>query len=733
MKGITVIVMNIKMMVCILLAVVCPALITSIVRFKKNKDLKKILKEILGVSLFSCLVVGVCWIILKNKWTKYEFLYIDVMISCILSMVILPVVRKERVDTIQLLKTVAVCSIATMGYSILTLGQASINSDTATATLLARCQLKYHSFFPKAWNYANGDIWVFATNLVVMPFSLILKNQSLARMLASLIWLLLTVYIMIAQSKKMFKDNSWAISVPILLIFLGQLCGQVDALFYQAAYISVIMWLLLSVWIMYKIVESNYSLKYCILIALILIELNMSGIRYAAEISVPLFLACVLFHYLECKENKFETLKEEVVKVIKDGLIIMIPTIIGYITYLFLLSGHNANVGHDDEIKFTTWENTIGKAISNLFNCFGYRIGESPFSVAGIGNLILICVSVMIVVVVPYLQWKKIDQEKKSVRFFFYYGMMHNILMLIMAVFMGKTTVRYMLTTVFVLVIISARYIYIYWMCQDGFDRYFWSFVFATTIIYMGGILVSDSNGWNKIVEQKKMFNKVLVQENITKGYASYWNSYNNEIYSDLEISFGSVFFDGGVVKPYFWLVDSDVFEPEEVKTCLVIDKNEKEQIDGDLDWLYETSYNQYETEDLIAYCFDYDISMMYNGLEDGLLMPSELSCTDGVEKTKEQFSICPSGVVFGPYVDLQEGSYMVTYNGYDMDRAKCEVSSMNDRNETIKCTEISRTSASITLQVQISRDIDMTEFKIVNEGKINPIYLNYIKVDKLK
>lgn len=730
LKGITVIVMNIKMMVCILLAVVCPALITSIVRFKKNKDLKKILKEILGVSLFSCLVVGACWIILKNKWTKYEFLYIDVMISCILSMVILPIFNKEKFNHIQALKTLAVCSVVTAAYSILTYGQANIHSDIATATLLAKSQIDHGTLFPNTWNYANGDIWVVATNLLVMPFYLLMENQPLARMIASVIWMLITAIAIVFYSKRIYKSDSWVITIPIIVIFMGQSCGQADCVLYQAAYICVLFWILICNMLFCEILEKPQKKSYYFLYGIIMVLIHMSGIRFLAEISIPILITCLIINYLETKNNAFVDLKIRCKNFLKQSVIVLAPATIGFLIYVFLLTICRANTGNEDQIQFVRWGDNIKIVFENLFGCFGYELEVSPFSISGFGNFILIFISLLIIIIVPYLQWKRIKFENKNVKYTFYYMVVHNVIMIIMVVFFNKISVRYLLTSVFLLVVTSSEYIYKYWIEQRSLEKYIWTVAFVISVLFMGGIMLFNSTGWNKKIAKQKEIDNIIIENGVSKAYAGYWDSYKNEIYSDMNIQFGAIQIYQNVIRPFYWLVDSDVYNIEDKKSVLLINKSDNKQFCENFEWLKNDAYDIIKFKDEYIYFFDYDLAcVMDNGLDDNILMPGELFCTENVNKSGRRFEIEPTGIVFGPYIDMKKGTYTVTFNGDELENFECIVSSTNDKQNVINCMEVEHTENKIVLNVELEKDMDLVEFKIWNVDNVNKGYLYYINV----
>ena len=182
--------------------------------------------------------------------TEYEFLFVSVLASVGMTMLLFPLVTGAKVDHIQVLKMCCIVCICSAVYSILTYGQANIHGDIATASMLTKAQLKYGSFFPRNWCYVNGDIWTISMQTFVTPFSILLKNQSLARMLGSALFVLLSTYVIIHHSKHAFHDDSWVISIPVLLIFLY--CAR-DMILYQAAYTGHLIYPLTCVYLLFHL------------------------------------------------------------------------------------------------------------------------------------------------------------------------------------------------------------------------------------------------------------------------------------------------------------------------------------------------------------------------------------------------------------------------------------------------------------------------------------------------
>ena len=102
--------------------------------------------------------------LLHGVFTGFELLAVFYETGCILYFMYYHLICRHKFSLMDFMKLACFMALGVAGYSILTFGQTDVHSDTATATLLAQAQLKYHSFFPKSWCYANGDIWVLSAS-----------------------------------------------------------------------------------------------------------------------------------------------------------------------------------------------------------------------------------------------------------------------------------------------------------------------------------------------------------------------------------------------------------------------------------------------------------------------------------------------------------------------------------------------------------------------------------------
>lgn len=699
----------------------------------KYKDKKETLLGSTIITVFICAILIVIWKTVGTLFSIYELLLIDFVLASFFAMIVYPLIRKKPVDYKGILRFVCFCSVAVACYSILTYGQTVIHSDSATANKLFISQVSNGSYFPKTWNYANGSIWILSRNVLVGVASIFLKSQSLIRSAASVMLVVLTVVALAFQSKKLFKNDSWLVSVPILLVALwggfdvasGYLAEEgSDMILYQAAYTAQLLWqavLTTLVFLFYKNEKDKKNeVVLGIVIFLLFSMLSTGGIRTLAERSLPLCCVLLLIVIRNCfKDQKFDLKSNS--KTVKAITLTVVSSCAGTLINRALgnsLSTHSTAQNEtlyassvDDVIK------NIGTAFGNLLKCFGYFGSNSLVSIFGIRNLIAVVLCLAFCFIIPYLQYERFGEANDATKFFFAYGMVHNFVMILLVVLFNKYEPRYLLTTVFVCVIISINYLFNYMESSKSFFKKLFCFCVAAVMIVDCICLLSFSNNWRQRLDDKRVVAYILLEHGLTKGYASFWNAYSQEIYSDMQLTMGGVTVTSTNVSPYHWLVDDSVFNDSGEKTFLMLTCDENALLSDDINEIFNNPIETFEISDYVVYVFDYDIvTNMSNGIEDGLLFPRDLCVNNFGSITTEKLSIDPGGISFGPYCQLSAGDYTITIVGKKLDTCKCDVYS-ETKNNQINFEEVSKSGNEVVMRVHISKSIRDFEVRAINDG----------------
>lgn len=592
------------------LAICVPTILSYFFCSKNEKGKECILTNVFMVDLFSVLALLVAWLAFRTSITKYELLFIDAAIAIFVAYIVIPLCKNRSISYIQILKASCFFVLALVVYSNLTYGQATLHGDGATASLLTRAQLRHRDFFPDTWYYGNGDIWVFGSHTFTAPFVMLMKNQSLARMLGSALLCCTTAAAICFHNKKGFGSNAWMITIPLLFLFIS---GERDMIMHEAAYLTQMLLMSVIPFLGYRIYKNSVNKWTRIVFYLILTILMMGGIRFLAEQILPVWCTCIVLAYAEIRNREDIDWKGTFVKCVRFSASILLPTIIGLTFYVWLKRTHHViPSAHSSIVLNYSLQNCLDNVliyIHNLFFCFGFTGKAYLISVDGVLSIISVIMCLLIMFVIPVLQAMKLKYESEYVQYFYVFAVIHNIIMFIMIVlFAEKTKTQYVLTSIFVNLIFSGRYIYVYWIKQKHFEKYIWTVLFLFASVVSCVDIALDSIGWEEKVLRQKAVQQQLVDRGLTKGYGDMWIVYAQELYSDFQIQYGGLSFFEGIPTEFLWLVDETVFEPEDKDTFLMLTEYENMEVAPNIPSLFDEPIDYFVLDGYHIYVFDYDI-----------------------------------------------------------------------------------------------------------------------------
>lgn len=584
---------------------------------KRQNDIKERLVSSLIALVCSVVCVGIGYKLIAEQVTMWEFFYIASIASVIVAWLVIPIIKKQESLAQIVIKSVCLLAISTIFYSIMTYGQTYIYNDVATASMLAKCMIESHSLFPSSWAYANGEIWTLSSALLCVLPTWLISDQSLARMLTSVIFILLAVLALRYQSKKLFQDDSWAIAVPICFVLMS---GVTQYMLYEVAYTGHVIWIALCPTLLFLAVKGNEKKRklYGAIFFLIMATLCMSGIRYVAEQTLPLLITCFVVIYIQ--EKKEDKIRIDIVKEwMKPTVLTAMSTVIGYAIYHWLCTWHHTGDTVNNATVFVNYTSLLGDGIRDMLYSllmnFGFVGGVNVFSLTGIMNCISIFLFTVVCLVVPILQIIKIKDESEGTQFFCIYALSHNFVMICMAVLLGKTETRYLTSTVIAFVMVFARFAYKYWL--KGVEIRALAFVSVLTLITLVGCLGVGlrSRGWENEVAQKKEFNQVLINHGLKKGYSpSQELAYINNVYSDFQIQYGVIdVVEEHAYTPY-WLIDINTYVPQKgIKSFLLLSEEDNESMGGYIEEMFGAPCDFFMNQGNYIYVYDHDIAVDFN------------------------------------------------------------------------------------------------------------------------
>lgn len=666
-------------------------------------------------------------------------------------------IRMSKVIRFNALKIISIISIVFCIVVTLTYGRTVLNSDTAIATLFAKSAVENHSIIAESWCYANGDIWtiyplVGILSIIVTP---ILGYGDAARVAVVAIQLILGCIAMYVMAKRYFKDESWALTLPLCSIYLG---GVELYILYDGCYGDFMLWQPLICMLTINLLKKVQSHKYiCLdfpLLFFLLYALSVRGPRTIADFALPTFLAAIFIFYVDIAEKRTINPMRIVINGIYLVISTLLPAILGLITYRWLATWHTINNIKEALLVFPDdLEAVYNGVISTIllyFDLFGFKSGVAVYSVYGLRNFISIIMCIVICILVPILQGTKISKETKIVQYVYVYVLGHNIIFFLCGVFFDFVLTYHLISSVVLFALMSSRYIYRYWICQENPIRgWAWRILFTIATVIECVCLCSNVTDWKDRLNEKRIIANTLLEHGLTKGYATFWNAYITDLYSNDNIEFGAVTPVENHLQEYWWLVDSKVFEDEDSKSFVMLTDEELSSEGYNFDTIrygYELPIEEFIIPNVLCYSdvrgeyvtnmnvyvYEHDYSKyLVNGSDDGIVVPEEMSFNWLGTKSIEAITMWSGGYVYGPYSNMDKGKYIVTYNGKGLINTIEGVFS-EQNNDEIKCTTMNKTDDCINVEMELLSRVEGIQFILRNIGN-EECYLYNIQIERQK
>lgn len=549
--------------------------------------------------------------ILHGVFTYFELAAVFYETGCVLFFIYYHLICRHKFSLIGVIKLVCFMAMGVAGYSILTFGQTDVHADTATATMLAQAQLKYHSFFPRSWCYANGDIWVLSAQLTTLPFSAFMSDQILARVLGSFVFVIIAAVSLVVIDKFLFEMRTYIITIPVIFCFLY---GANDHILYQASYTGGIIQLCVIIPLIYLtfIKDERIDYKKYSYFCLFSFVFGLSGMRPYAELLIPAAAAYMILFLTNGQEKK----------VLFHTILIALPFGVSYLIYKLICKGHTVVYTEIAGTRYAPDYKEIAEILSTslgqLFEVFGYTGKSYLASVSGLANAVSIFSCVLIMFIVPLLQGIKLKDEPAGIKYFYIFALIHNIEMLFIIIFFNKTANNYYwIPSVYIFVFVSAYYIIKYGIIRSE-RRLLYGCAFMMAALIMTVQLGLSCRGWTGKVTERRYLPRQMIEYGLDeyKGYGTYWNMYSIEMYSDLKLETAAIGEGIAVaLRPYEWLVDSNRFIPDNRGSYILLSFNENKEIGSELERVFGECEAKHVIGENYIYVWDYDICVNdFNG-----------------------------------------------------------------------------------------------------------------------
>lgn len=491
----------------------------------------------------------------------------------------------------------AIIAYIAAAYNSLTFGQTNIHPDTVVASLLAREQIASKSFLPKDWCSANGELWLVNMQLYAIPLTYIIENQTLVRMLVSVINYTVCSIAFFTLSRKVFKNHMWAFLAPVYLVGLQ---GTLAMILWESAYVRDAVFISIMLILAFgwqqneKLIDRNAVA--CLLFGCLIC---MQGVRNTAETLIPIagtFVVLSLFDLLDKSKTKIEK-KHSIKKTCIAVATLAGASIAAFGIYNLLCIGRSVNSNSRNGFqligKALELKGHASKYISNLFYLFGADLTIDTHGIVAnsgwsVRTVVFAIVALLICFIIPAIQLINIRHASEATKFICAYMIAHNLLLMVaMIPFYERQEPRYCLSTVLACMFVSCNYL-ANTVEEFSNSSHAWKktvavvlvCLFAVFILYDSNIVYRMTRGWR---QQRESYNVVvdeLKNEGLQSGFAMWKYAYSYSIYSNFEVELYPALYETEGFEPFAIVSNKRWYEPVNEERFLLCDEDDKRIIE---------------------------------------------------------------------------------------------------------------------------------------------------------
>lgn len=548
---------------------------------------------------------------------------------------------------------------------IFTIYKLGFHSDFAAANILAREQLRTGQLLPDTWNTSTGIFLVFY-NLLIVPFSLFIKDQLVLHSMAVTIVLLIFAFLLRYFSQKIVGSNFYL--VVLCFFFSGTSSVVVAMAFAEAAYLISVLDNILLLTLFFKAVSNNFSVKskkYYRLLLVYVAYLCLYGVLNLAYQVLPFLGSMVLFFILEHATVPSHQLKQEFSRTIKLIAFLLVSIVVGLLGANYLAEA--VEFQSQANITYAGYSNQASAFVGFILSAIGYRGGVQLFSLPGLMNAVIIAAFLAMLVCCIQL-FRKYHEQSFEVKILMNFSLVIFCIYLYFDFLIYCTvagTERYFFKPLFFLYILSGYYIYTY-----IFQKGFLSKIVAIVSIAIFSLPYAVA-GIPNILNYPKLHNEQLGLVNYLKGnglkhgYATFWNAGNNMVLSNFDIEIGGVLLQEYIV-PYRWLSSDISYDPDSYtgESFLMLTDAEAEVFENQIGFAVLGDPSQILSYDgFKIYVYPYNIAendFYGRGYSNTEMIDTMVTSSEQMRQLDGTISISAGEVVYGPYITLPRGEYQI-------------------------------------------------------------------------
>jgi len=563
--------------------------------------------------------------------------------------------------------------ILTLTYFVFTKGNLWFHSDSAAVVNMARECIRTGEFYPKNWYGATG---LFTGQILLSFIMRIVPDYIVAHNIYQLYWVVLMILSAYFLCRVVCKNRSWILLLPILFTVFSYTQG--DMLFVQVAYSSGVVNTFLSCLLFYMAFRTDrFSIKdkrwVCAFYLYLFYSIIFGGTGAVQRFLLPIIGAVILRFVIKNANSCVKELRINKTFAIAVTVMCIFAGVGLYINRMIMDYQHIGGIS----FAFSRSQQGFSDNITQLFQGYLYIIGIQPSAVLlsfdGMCNLIRLVVLTSACVVFPILAFIDYKNGSKSVQFLLLYTAIHVSEVLIVLIFCGaadySANARYQLTSIALLFVVSANYVYEHCIRNGRLISMIYAAAVAAFSISLMLPIWKDTN-YRQQYSDMHSFVNFLHENDLSYGYASFWVAGNQTILSNGAVQINNVNLYPNQVEKALWLSSSEWYDPTyyQGRTFLALTPEEASYFAPDG---FEATYlgapqkvlDHNGTKVLV---FDHNISIHdFNGLMDGKHdFNARMSCVgDNMRQEAGEILITKGQHLYGPYIDLPEGDYVLTIN----------------------------------------------------------------------
>lgn len=484
------------------------------------------------------------------------------------------------------------------------------DSDYAAYVLLAREQIRTGQFFPDGFCYSTG-VFIFTPELFIVPLMSFVSDWVLCRALAVICWnFLLLICIFLLFRVKNMNQQKMKFAPFIIVILLCVPMGHYKENFFEAAYVSLLMYELLIMFFFNKLISSGKELKkrYFVCFFFAVYIANITGIRNLAIMVLPLIGAILLYLYLEHQKSLSDIWREK--KYFLIAILSGIAGVAGYVTFQ-LIGKMVGLMSGTAGILFVSREEVLDNAqklfldILNFYRAIGQGDLISYSGVTAAINFVFMLVSVIVIPLYYLIKIKKI--QSRFWKIYVLYAWMSNFIVMYMMVFTTATEERYLHTVFFHNIVLLAMFLESMFAKKEKILHAFW--LLALLGVMSAGHLnyyintVKPITTYYEAKEEAGEVYEFLLENDLTYGFASFWNAYENMVRSRNEVMI--LAWQTYPQDPFYWLTQEEWYDVEKHPGKCFILVVDGEEIPGQY---YEVAEEQLRFQDYTILVYEKNI-----------------------------------------------------------------------------------------------------------------------------